>query len=146
MAPIVELRLGIPLGIIEYSLEWGTLLLLCVLGNFLICIPILYLLDFFDKLSEKSHFLSTILNKIYSRTRSKAHIINKYNYLGIILFVGIPLPFTGAWTGCLASHLLGLDIKKTMLSILIGLIMSSIIVTLVTILAQHFLPYIGINL
>ena len=143
MAPITELRLSVPLGVLEYKLDWIRVLLFCILGNFLICIPLINLLSYLDRLSVKSSFLNTLLNKIYSRTRSKTKIINNYKYLGVICFVGIPLPFTGAWTGCFASHLLGLNKKKTLLSILAGLIISSTIVILVIFFAQHLLSWIG---
>ena len=147
MAPIVELRLSLVIGLIGYDgLDPRLVIISCVLGNFLICVPILYFLNYFDRLSESSSFLNKILNKVYSRTRSKSHVINKYNYFGIVLFVGIPLPLTGAWTGCLASHLLGLDRKKTLISVFLGLIISSGIVASIAIFAQHFLPYLGIHL
>ena len=147
MAPIVELRLSLALGLVGYDgLDWRLVVIFCVLGNFLICIPVLYFLNYFDKLSESYPFLNKILNKVYIRTRSRANIINKYNYLGIILFVGIPLPLTGAWTWCLASHLLGLDRKKTLISVFLGLIISSGIVASISIFAQHSLSYLGIYL
>ena len=70
-------------------------------------------------------------------------IISNYKYIGLILFVGIPLPFTGAWTGCLASHLLGFNKKKTLASIFIGLLISSAIIILIIFFAQHLLSWIG---
>jgi len=143
MAPITELRLSVPLGILEYKLDWMAVLLFCILGNFLICIPIINLLKILDNLSTKYPLLDSALNKIYNRTRSKTKIISNYKYLGIVCFVGIPLPLTGAWTGCLASHLLGLNKKKTLISILVGLTVSSIIVILIIFFAQHLLSWIG---
>ena len=143
MAPITELRLSIPLGVIEHSIDWLSVFIICILGNFIICIPILYTLNYFDKMAKNIPFLNKILDKIYSRTRSKANVVDKYNYLGVILFVGIPLPFTGAWTGCVASHLFGLERKKTLIAIIVGLSMSATIVTLIIFFAQNLLSWIG---
>ena len=63
--------------------------------------------------------------------KKKTKIISNYRYIGLLLFVGIPLPFTGAWTGCFASHLLGLSKAKTLISIFLGLITSSIIIIII---------------
>ena len=104
MLPITELRLTVPLGILKYDLNWIWVVFISILGNFLICIPILTLLRLFDKLSSNYKILNNILERIYLRTRKKTKIISNYRYIGLLLFVGIPLPFTGAWTGCFASH------------------------------------------
>ena len=84
-----------------------------------------------------------ILRKIFSRTRSRGRIINRYKYYGVILFVAIPLPFTGAWTGSLASYLFGFNKKKSLIAIFIGLLISGTIVTTITLFSQWLLPYIG---
>ena len=73
-------------------------------------------------------------------------MINLYKYYGIILFVGIPLPLTGAWTGCLASYLFGLSRTKTLGAVLVGLIISATLVTIVTNFLHYLLPYIGYDL
>ena len=143
MAPISELRLSLPLAIIKYDIYWLYAALLCIAGNFLICIPILYLLSNIEKFVFKYKILKSMLDFIYKRTRSKSKIINKYKYYGIMLFVGIPLPFTGAWTGCLASHIFGFNKRKTLLAAIAGLLISATIVLLITLFFQNFLSYIG---
>tara|TARA_Y100000768_G_scaffold299150_1_gene232877 strand:- start:1968 stop:2414 length:447 start_codon:yes stop_codon:yes gene_type:complete len=143
MLPITELRLTVPLGVLKYDLDWPIVALISILGNFLICIPIITLLKSFDELCSKYKILSSLLNKIYIRTRSKTKIISNYKYLGLIFFVGIPLPFTGAWTGCFASHLLGLNKKKTLISIFIGLLISSSLIISIILFAQNLLSWIG---
>ena len=143
MLPITELRLTVPLGVLKYDLNWAAVIFISILGNFLICIPIVNLLKRFDELGSRYEILNSILNKIYIRTRNKTKIISNYKYIGLILFVGIPLPFTGAWTGCLPSHLLGLNKKKTLASIFIGLLISSTIIILIILFAQHLLSWIG---
>lgn len=143
MLPITELRLTIPYAILEYNLHPIAALSISLFGNFLICIPIVFLFKYAEIILKKYSFTNYFLMKIYSRTRSKSRLINKYQYLGLIIFVGIPAPVTGAWTGCLASHLLGFSRKKSLIAILFGLIISGSIVLLITISFQNLLIYIG---
>ena len=146
MLPVTELRLSVPLGVVCYSLNWLYVALLAILGNFAICIPILYLFSYFESILNKNKYSSLLLKKIFSRTRSKSKIINKYKYYGILFFVGIPLPFTGAWTGSLASYLFGFDKKKSLLAIFFGLIISAIIMTFASLFLDRLLIYLGYTL
>ena len=143
MLPITELRLSVPLGITCYELYWLYVSLIAILGNFLICIPIVYFFSYFESILRKNKYAKLILEKIFSRTRSKSKIINKYKYYGVLFFVGLPLPFTGAWTGSLASYLFGFEKKKTLIAIFAGLILSATIVTIISIFLDHLLVYIG---
>jgi len=143
MLPITELRLSVPLGITCYELNWLYVSLIAILGNFLICIPIVYFFSYFESILRKNKYAKLILEKIFSRTRSKSKIINKYKYYGVLFFVGLPLPFTGAWTGSLASYLFGFEKKKTLIAIFAGLILSATIVTIISIFLDHLLVYIG---
>ena len=143
MLPITELRLSVPIGVACYDLNWLFVCLAAVLGNFLVCIPIVYLFSYFEPILKRNKYANLILEKVFSRTRSKSRIINKYKYYGIILFVGLPLPFTGAWTGSLASYLFGFKRKKALAAIFLGLIISAAIVTVVSIFLDHLLIYIG---
>ena len=146
MLPITELRLSVPIGLIEYRLDWLYVFIVSVAGNFIVCIPILYLFKYLEYLLKKNYYGKKVLNFIFRRTRSKSKIINLYKYYGIILFVGIPLPLTGAWTGCLASYLFGLSRKKTLIAVLVGLIISATLVTIITNFLQYLLPYLGYDL
>ena len=143
MLPITELRLSIPIGYFEYEMNLIVLILISIIGNFIICIPILYLITFVENLILKINLGQKLLEYIYNRTRSKTKIIQKYKYFGIILFVGIPLPLTGAWTGCLASHLFGFSKKKTLIAIVVGLIISSILMVLIILFFKNILIYTG---
>ena len=146
MLPITELRLSVPIGLIEYKLNWISVFGISVAGNFIICIPILYLFKYFENLLKKNYHTNKVLDWVFKRTRSKSKMINLYKYYGIILFVGIPLPLTGAWTGCLASYLFGLSRTKTLGAVLVGLIISATLVTIVTNFLHYLLPYIGYDL
>ena len=143
MAPITELRLSIPMGILDGNLYWFYVTIVCILGNFYICIPIVYLLPDIESLFRKNRYTSSILDKIFKRTRGKSKLINKYKYYGIMLFVAIPFPLTGAWTGCLASYLFGFSRKKTLIAVAAGLFISATLVNLIVRFAEHLLVYIG---
>lgn len=126
MLPILELR-G---GLIAASLLKMKIIpsfVICFLGN-IIPIPfILWLITpIFNKLKRTKMF-SGMVNKIENKALSKRDQIEKLQYIGLMLFVGIPLPGTGAWTGCLIAALLGMDKKKAMIYTILGVVMAGII-------------------
>lgn len=126
MLPILELR-G---GLIAASLLKMKIIpsfVICFLGN-IIPIPfILWLITpIFNKL-KKTKMFSGMVNKIENKALSKKDQIEKLQYIGLMLFVGIPLPGTGAWTGCLIAALLGMDKKKAMIYTILGVVMAGII-------------------
>jgi len=129
LLPISELRGAIPYAMtqgIPFYIAWP----LCVLLNALVA-PIVYLfLVTFHKLFSKWGFYARLFEKIIENARHKLHDkVEKYGYLGVTLFVAIPLPITGAYTGTLGAWILGLSKRKTILSVLAGVIISGTIVT-----------------
>ena len=125
--PILELR-G---GLIAAALMDAPIIpsfIVCFLGNI---IPIPFILWFitkiFDFIKAKSNKLGKLVTKIENKAKSKKDKIERLQYLGLVLFVGIPLPGTGAWTGCLIAALLGMDKKKSCLAAILGVIMAGII-------------------
>ena len=131
MLPLLELRGGlIAASILNVSFLPGYIL--SILGNVL---PIPFLLLFLEKiLNWLGKFKSTkkIVNKFEKKVLSKKDQIDKYGYIGLMLFVGIPLPGTGAWTGSALAVLLGMDRKKSFFSILLGVILASIIMSIIS--------------
>ncbi len=135
LTPIGELRLAIPLGLTKFNEPLWLVYMISVIGNFIPPIFILWLLPkISDWLMQNSKLINKFLTWLYARTRKRAkHKIYKYGPLALILFVAIPLPYTGAWTGALAAWLFNIPIKKALPNIFIGILIAGVIVTSLTI-------------
>ena len=130
LLPVIELRGGIITGYL-LGIDFLPTFFIAFLGNI---VPIPFIL-FFIKIIFK--FLKrTPLRKIVSwcerKAEEKNETIKKYAYLGLIIFVGIPLPGTGAWTGALIASTLNMDIKKTFLAISLGVLLAGIIISILS--------------
>ncbi len=126
MIPILELRGGL-LAASLLKIPPRVSIPLCILGNI---IPIPFILLFIRqifKLLKKTRLFRGIITKLENRALRKSDTIQKYEFWGLVIFVGIPLPGTGAWTGALIASLLHIDIKKSSLAILLGILMATVI-------------------
>ncbi len=140
--PIFELRGSIPIGIEFFDLAWWKVYLLSVVGNM---VPIFFLLIFLDwitKIGFRYQWSKRFLEWIFTRTRKRSAVVEKYEELGLILFVAIPLPVTGAWTGSFAAYLLGLKFWKSIACIFIGVLIAGVVVTSITLGVAHSLKFI----
>lgn len=127
MLPIVELRGGLPLAVTAFGLPLIPSYLVCVLGNML---PVPFLLLFAKavlKWCAKLPKIGGFFQKIMTKGEEKASKIGKWELLGLFGFVAIPLPGTGAWTGCLIAVVLSLKPLPAFLSILAGVLVAGII-------------------
>jgi len=124
--PISELRGGIPLAL-YLGLNPVEAYAISVVGNLLPIPFLLMFLSLIERIALRTP-LSSIYLRIVRRTERRKDIIDKYGYLGLTLFVAIPLPVTGAWTGCLLAFLLGLDRFKSLVYIALGVALAGIIV------------------
>jgi len=132
LLPISELRGAIPYAIangLSPAFTW----FYCVILNAAVG-PLVYIfLSTFHKFLINFTWYKNLFERFVEKTRHKVeNKVKKYGYLGITLFVAIPLPITGAYTGTLGSWILGLEPKKTFLSVLIGVIISGTIVLTIT--------------
>ncbi|MCZ7397790.1 MAG: small multi-drug export protein [Candidatus Methanoperedens sp.] len=132
--PIAELRLSIPIAIIEFNIDPVTALTLSVIGNMIPVVPLLLFLEPVSNFLRRWKMGDMFFTWLFERTHRK-HSANfeKYGSIGLAVFVGIPLPATGAWTGCAAAFIFGFKFKNAFLAILAGVIMAGIIVTVLTI-------------
>lgn len=132
MFPITELRFSLPWAIIVGGIRWEMAFLSSYLGNFIITIPILLFFNYIHHFLLRFKIFKKFFRWLFKRTEIKANIIKKYQYVGLLLFVGVPLPFTGVWTGCVASFLFKMNRKKSIAAMAIGLLISASIMTVVT--------------
>lgn len=138
MLPIFELRLALPFAYFKYGFNIYESFLLSVIGNMLPIIFILYLLKFFVKILSKHIFFKKIFDWVFLRSE-KAFSKNyaKWGKLGLIFFVGIPLPITGAWTGSIASTLFKIKTKDAFWLIFLGVLLSGVIVSTICLLFEN---------
>lgn len=131
LLPISELRGAIPYAVLEGGMPNLQAFFYCVFLNALVGPLVFIFLSSVHKLLVKWTFYKNLFDKIVDRTRHKMHEkIEKYGYLGITIFVAIPFPITGAYTGTLGAWLLGLDKGKTFLAVALGCLISGTIVSL----------------
>ena len=132
MVPIMELRAGIPAGVAAGLNPWQAMLV-AVAGNIL---PVPFALLFLRKILRTLRRTSSRLNRIIARyeqkTLTKAEKVRKYEALGLLLFVAVPLPGTGAWTGAVIASILEIRLKTAVPMILLGLLIAGVIVTSIT--------------
>ena len=129
MIPILELR-GSILAAGFMDVTFLETYIVAVLGNLL---PIPFILVFIKKILEwmkSTKAFSRIANGIEKRALSKREQIDKYGYFGLFLFVAIPLPGTGAWTGALLAVLLGMKNKKAFVTIALGVMAAGLVMSL----------------
>lgn len=130
--PVTELRASIPLAV-AMGIEPLPAFLLSVLGNILPVAPILLLLEPTFRIAARIPFLDKFLHALLERTRKKGDQIAKYGTLGLMIFVGIPAPGTGVWTGSLLAFLFGLPFIPAFFAISGGAVIAGVIVTLATV-------------
>ena len=131
MIPILELRGGL-LAASLLKVSAAKAIPICIIGNI---IPIPFILLFIRqifKLMKKTKIFRGLIERLEKRAMGKSDQIKRYEFLGLLLFVGVPLPGTGAWTGSLIASLLEVDIKKSSVAIFCGLIMATVIMYVVS--------------
>jgi len=146
MAPVIELRGGMPIAI-HYALTHNISILLTffliVLANIVVIFIIFFFLDFLHEKFLKFRAYKRFSDFYLSKVRRKADNVEKkmgnWGFFALAIFVGIPLPGTGAWTGTIIAWLLGLERKRSILSIALGVLIAGILVFLATIGILEFI-------
>ena len=138
LLPISELRGAIPFAYFN-GVSLPLSFLIAVIANALVPAFGFIFLNTIHKLLYKWKFYQNFFDKTVTKARNKVgEKVSKYGLLGLILFVAIPLPITGAWTGTLGAWVLGLDYKKSLLTIATGVLIAGIIVSLVILTGSNF--------
>ena len=130
MIPVLELRGGM-IAASLLGVNWKIAMIICILGNI---IPVPFILLFVKKVFEvlKRTRFSKFIYKFEEKADNKSKDILKYKKLGLFLFVAIPIPGTGAWTGSMIAALLGFKMKNAIVSILLGIIGAAIIMSILS--------------
>ncbi|MBP3917768.1 MAG: small multi-drug export protein [Clostridia bacterium] len=141
MIPLIELRGAIPAGC-AMGLPWYTNFILCVIGNM---IPVPLILLFIDQIfsfMKRYPHLGKIARFFEEKGEKNKGKVTKYASWGLLLFVGIPLPGTGAWTGALVASLLKMNKKNATLSIFGGVLVAGVLLTLISYGVLGFLSFL----
>jgi uncharacterized membrane protein len=133
MAPISELRGAIPFGVAS-GISPGLVYLWSVIGNFIPVLPLLFFLKYGSEFAmRKIPTIAKILNWVFARTRRKhGEKFETFGFWALLIFVAVPLPLTGAWTGAVIAYLVGMPFKKAVFAILEGIVISGAIVLALT--------------
>ena len=132
MAPIIELRGGLPYGI-ALGLDYPVALAAAVLGN-MVPVPfiIVYIRHVFTWLRKRSKWWDEKITRLEKKAHLKGRVVRKYSTIGLCILVAIPLPGTGAWTGALVAAVLDMRLKKAIPAIFLGVCIAAAIMTMVT--------------
>ncbi len=138
MVPIIELRGGIPFGV-ALGLPYHLAFPFAVIGNVLPApFIIVYIRRIFLLMRRYMPRLNGMVDKLEAKAHLKGQTVSKYKYIGLWIFVAIPLPGTGAWTGSLAAAFLDMRLRKAFPAVLMGVITAGCIMLALT--------HVGINL
>lgn len=140
MVPVIELRGAIPYGVAA-GLEPWLVYPLAALGNLL---PVPFILLFIRKIlhwMKRYEKLGKIAVKLEERAANKSGTVRKSEFIGLLIFVAVPLPGTGAWTGALIAALMDMRLKRALSAITLGVLAAGLIVTLVMVLGIEALSF-----
>jgi len=132
MVPVIELRGAIPIGVARGLPFWAAVLV-SIIGN-LVPVPfiIIFIKKIFAFMREKMPKLNGLVTRLENKANSKSETVQKYAFWGLFIFVAVPLPGTGAWTGALIAAMLEMPLKKAFPSIMLGVLSAGAIVTFIT--------------
>ena len=131
--PFLELRVSIPYGINVLKMAWPNVFIICVIANIILGILIYFLLDKFVHFFLRYKIFSTPYNKIVLKTQKNIQkYVDKYGELGVALFIGVPLPGSGVYSGALGAYVIGLKFKKFIIADIIGVLIAGTIVTIIS--------------
>ena len=128
--PIAELRGSMPYAIFGLHMKWQEALVVSIIGNFVPVIPFLFFLERFTERLMKYPRINRFMTWTFNRTKSKSSAIERFEAIGLSLFVGVPLPLTGAWSGCIAAYLFRIPMCHSIPAIFGGIVIAGVLVTL----------------
>jgi len=146
MLPIVELRGALPVAINIFHIPWYYACPIALVGNILPVPFLLIFLGFVRRVAAKIGIVGNALEWVLGLAQQRGRLVERYGRIGLMLFVSIPLPVTGAWTGSMVAFLLGMRFRDAMLSISLGVLLSGVIVTVLCLLGWVGAVIAGVGL
>lgn len=142
MLPIAELRGGIPYAL-AHDIHPLTAYIICCIAN-MFAFPLVYIFfNFFHDLFNKMEWYRNLFDKLVLRTRKKVEgNLEKWGFWGLMIFVMIPLPVTGAYTGSFAAWLFGIQKRKAFLAVTLGILIAGVIVTTIFLSGAEFFNFL----
>ncbi len=134
--PVTELRASIPIGVLVLKESIRSALFFSIVGNLLPVVPIYFFLEPISRRLSKTPFMKRFFDWLYDRAKKKSGLIEKYEAIGLMIFIGIPLPGTGVWTGCIIASLLRMKFLPTFIAAFGGVLIAAIIVTALTLIGR----------
>ncbi len=132
MIPVVELRGGIPFGVARGLPVWAAYLA-AVVGNMLpVPFIVIYIQRIFLWMRRKLPRLNHLVDRLERKAHLKGQKVSRFKYLGLMIFVAIPLPGTGAWTGALAAAFLNMPLRRAIPSIFAGVVIAGAAISILT--------------
>lgn len=140
MLPVSELRGAIPIAIGIYGMKPVDAFILSVIGNMIPVIPLLLFLEPVSNFLRKWNFWDKFFTWLFTRThKNHSREFEKYGTLALAIFVAVPLPATGAWTGCASAFVFGIKFRNALIAITAGVVAAGVIVTLITVAGINLL-------
>lgn len=139
LIPALELRASIPYGVlINTELQWGTVAGICVLANIILGFGVFWIMGPCFNFLRQWDWFERVIWPGLEKTQRKLHpYVEKYGELGVALFIGIPLPGSGVYTGAFGSYLLGLNRRKFVIANLIGVLIAGTAVTAISLMVRY---------
>ncbi|MFH0867710.1 MAG: small multi-drug export protein [Candidatus Woesearchaeota archaeon] len=131
--PFLELRASIPYGILILKMPWLPVFIIAVIANIILGPIVYFFLDKVIYIFLRIKFINNIYQNYMGKTQKKIHkYVEKYGSAAVAIFIGIPLPGSGSYSGALAAYIIGLGYKKFIIANLIGVLIAGVIVAIVT--------------
>ncbi|MBW2989004.1 small multi-drug export protein [Candidatus Woesearchaeota archaeon] len=131
--PFLELRASIPYGILKTGLNWALVFAVCVATNIFLGIALYFVMDKLVKTVTRIRLIDRIYQRYVERMQKRINkYVDRYGELAIAVFIGIPLPGSGVYSGAIAAYLIGLEKRKFAIANIIGVLIAGVIVTIIS--------------
>jgi uncharacterized membrane protein len=128
--PPLELRASIPAGVFHYQMKWPTVFAVCVVANIILGIAVFWALGHVVPFLTRIRPIGFLYGKYVERTQKRIDkAVDKWGEWAVAVFIGIPLPGSGVYSGALAAYLIGLKFRKFMVANVLGVLMAAVLVT-----------------